>query len=262
MKVVKFSFKGIGVFKDECTIIVPTPSIDSKNFTELMASLSRSYLPESNEILAVISSSTEFNFSRSINHGLKHAAFKNILLLNDDCLFRPDTLLNALKHREEHSSLIGGILLFPSGKIQHAGGYVELSFLKSLLRYSLARAPFFAFRDFFASKKYAKYFMRTFHQKTIKAGRIDYLTGAFLLFSKETILRIGNFDENLKNGFEDLDFCLRAIEANYTLAVPTDVIAYHKEHQSLKHTKSYYYENLAYFTTKWSKKRLKAIINR
>jgi GT2 family glycosyltransferase len=262
LKIVKFSFKGLKNFKGECSIIVPTPSINSRNFVELMVSCSKTSLPENNEIIVIISRQPEFNFSRSINRGLKLASFENILLLNDDCLFQSDTLLNAMKHKELTNSLIGSILLFPSGKIQHLGGYVELSFFKSFWKSSLALSPLFALRDFLTSKKYAKYYMRSFHRTSIGRGRIDYLTGAFLLFSKEILNRIGYFDENFKNGFEDLDFCLRSLEANYSLIVPTDVIAYHKEHQSLRHVKSNYYENLAYFTSKWPKKRVKTIINR
>lgn len=60
------------------------------------------------------------------------------------------------------------------------------------------------------------------------SGPIEYLSGACLLIKREVIKKIGLFDERFFMYFEDVDFCLRAKRAGFSIAVNPDVVVSHQ----------------------------------
>lgn len=260
MRIIRFTYAAPDSFPGECSFIVPTPSVGTQNFRTLLKSIIESELPDKNEIIAVESTGPDFNFSHSINEGIKMSKFRYKLLLNDDCVLTPRAIHNALDHEKRDNCLIGGLLYYPSGEIQHCGGIVRFFLPITIVSFMLKGAPFFSIRDYVKAKKCSNYYLRTFHLRKQTSRNINYLTGAFLLISSDIITKIGLFDENFKNGFEDLDFSIRAKKAGFGLCIPNDVIAYHTEHPSLKKLDSNYYDNLSYFTNKWRKDELIKIL--
>lgn len=61
--------------------------------------------------------------------------------------------------------------------------------------------------------------------KTIQT--VGHVAGAAMLISREVIDKIGLFDERFFLYFEDLDFCLRALAAGFTIHINPDVVADH-----------------------------------
>ncbi len=61
--------------------------------------------------------------------------------------------------------------------------------------------------------------------KTVQT--VAHVAGAAMLISKEVIDKIGLFDERFFLYFEDLDFCLRAKQAGFTIHINPDVVAEH-----------------------------------
>lgn len=61
--------------------------------------------------------------------------------------------------------------------------------------------------------------------KTIQT--VAHVAGAAMLISRELIHKIGLFDERFFLYFEDLDFCLRAKQAGFTIHINPDVVADH-----------------------------------
>lgn len=59
------------------------------------------------------------------------------------------------------------------------------------------------------------------------ANKFDYLTGACLLINKKVFDTIGFFDERFFMYFEDVDFCLRAKKAGFSLVLNSEVIVGH-----------------------------------
>ncbi len=57
---------------------------------------------------------------------------------------------------------------------------------------------------------------------------VEHVAGAAMLISQEVVSKIGKFDERFFLYFEDLDYCLRAIQAGYTIHINPDVIAEHQ----------------------------------
>lgn len=61
--------------------------------------------------------------------------------------------------------------------------------------------------------------------KTVQT--VQHVAGAAMLISREVIIKIGMLDERFFLYFEDLDFCLRARGAGFTIHINPDVIADH-----------------------------------
>jgi GT2 family glycosyltransferase len=61
--------------------------------------------------------------------------------------------------------------------------------------------------------------------KTIQT--VEHVAGAAMLITRDLIDKIGLFDERFFLYFEDLDFCLRAKAAGYTIHINPDVVATH-----------------------------------
>jgi hypothetical protein len=53
------------------------------------------------------------------------------------------------------------------------------------------------------------------------------MAGAAMLISRELIGKIGNFDERFFLYYEDLDFCLRAREAGFTIHINPMIVGEH-----------------------------------
>lgn len=59
-------------------------------------------------------------------------------------------------------------------------------------------------------------------------GKLDYVSGACLVIKKEVFEKVGLFDERFFMYFEDVDFCLRAKAAGFTMAIEPRVIIEHR----------------------------------
>lgn len=57
---------------------------------------------------------------------------------------------------------------------------------------------------------------------------IDYVSGACMLIKNEIFEKIGLFDEDYFMYFEDVDFCLRAKRAGFTVSVAKNVVVVHQ----------------------------------
>lgn len=71
---------------------------------------------------------------------------------------------------------------------------------------------------------------------TVRDGlfsRIDYVTGASMLLSRNCLECIGKFDEQFFMYWEDVDLCERARAQGFKIAVALDSIVYHEESSSL-----------------------------
>ncbi len=177
------------------------------------------------------SSGPGFRFSRSVNAGLRQAPDADAwVLLNDDC-FMDDGWLDAMleaARRHPEAGLVGAVLRYPDGRVQHAGGYL-LSPLRFLARYSLVRrAPAWALRRLVRSRRRGHAYGGHYHAVRPR-HRLDYLTGACLLVTRRLRERIGDFDEDYEFSFEDIDYGLRCLDAGLELALATGAKGVHLE---------------------------------
>ncbi|MBI4099827.1 glycosyltransferase family 2 protein [Candidatus Microgenomates bacterium] len=61
-----------------------------------------------------------------------------------------------------------------------------------------------------------------------RQGKIDYVSGACMLISRQVIEKIGLFDPGFFMYFEDVDFCLRAQAVGFSVAVNPQIVVYHQ----------------------------------
>lgn len=175
----------------------------------------------------------EFNFSRMCNLGARAAQGEYLLFLNDDMelipkcedffdgtdvwsedsvVAREDWLSRMLGQAAlPYSGAVGAKLLYPnSTKIQHLGVVNYTSGAAHLLWQANDR-------------------------KVLPFGRnhttqnYSVVTGACLLIQTEKFWQVGGFEERLAVTFNDVELCLKLLEAGYYQTVRSDVIWYHHE---------------------------------
>lgn len=155
----------------------------------------------------------DFNFSKMCNIGASVSKGDFLLFLNDDIeIIHGDWLSRMIGHAEvEHVGAVGAKLLYPGGNIiQHAGVIL------------IENGPVHAFGGCDNENQY--YFDR---------AKLEYnwlaVTAACLLVKKTKFDEVGCFDETFAVTYNDVDLCLKLVEAGYFNVVRNDVVLYHHE---------------------------------
>lgn len=213
-------------------IIVPTPDKDRPMTTrcrEIVAATTKGY---DVDLQLVESSGPEFRIARSFNRGFRATPDAHAwVLLNDDAWMDEGWLDALVETAREHPrvGLVGGVLRFPSGEVQHAGGYIPLTPAEMLVAGVRHRAPFWALRQVRAAGWRQDPYMYAHWHTVSRRHRLDFLTGACVLVTRPCFARIGGYDEDFVFGSEDVDHSLRALEAGFELALATRCKGVHHE---------------------------------
>ena len=100
---------------------------------------------------------------------------------------------------------------------------------------------------------------RTYHveagSSNQESGEIEYVSGACMVVDRKVFEKIGFFDERFFMYFEDVDFCLRAKQAGFKVAVNPKIIVEHQieEHRHFDNPlkKKYLLDSNRKFVEKW-----------
>jgi FkbM family methyltransferase len=159
----------------------------------------------------------EFNFSIQTNLGAKYGNAPAILFLNDDIEIPNADFLDGNVARVVNDDLVlGNLLLYPGGRIQHAGMYFDFS------------------------GNFHHYGRDTFHPVLLKLNqgirfrRVSSVTGAAIMISRENWGLLDGFDPQLSQHLQDVDFCLRANSSGMKVEVDLENFLYHYESQTVK----------------------------
>ncbi|MEF0939159.1 glycosyltransferase family 2 protein [Rhizobium sp. BR 362] len=164
-----------------------------------------------------------FNFSRSVNRGLRAAKGEHYLILNNDVeIIEPDWLKEmAACLAYEGTGIVGAKLLYPNDKIQHAGVIVGFG---GLAGHWYMNKP----KDFGGP-------MNRLHVR----NSVTCVTGAVMLISGDCAGAIGTFDEeNFAVAYNDVDYCLRVHKAGFRIIWTPFACLYHHESLSRGSDKS------------------------
>ncbi len=139
-----------------------------------------------------------FNFSHRVNVGVNAAQGDFFLILNDDTeVASVDWIQSMLElAQRDEVGAVGAKLLYPDGKLQHAGVVI------------LAGNPTHAFHG--AEGNHPGYFFSNYVNRNYLA-----VTGACLMVRRESFQKVGGFDESFPLNYNDVDFCLKLHEAGY-----------------------------------------------
>ncbi len=154
-----------------------------------------------NPKVKIIQHPGQFNFSEVNNLGVKHAAGDVFVFLNNDTEVLDADWLDDLVGWavQPNVGIAGAKLIRPDDTIQHAGIIMGLAGHGSHIydgaledRYGIfGRAEWY--RDYQA------------------------VTGACIAVRREVFEELGGFDETYRIGYGDIDLCLRAVSANYSV---------------------------------------------
>lgn len=155
-----------------------------------------------------------FNFARAINKGMAIARGEHFLLLNNDIEVIDRSwmkeLVSCLSY--EKVGIVGAKLLYPSGKIQHAGvvaGFGGLAGHWYLNKPSDFGGP-----------------MNRLHVR----NTMTCVTGAVMLISKTCAQLVGKWDEtNFSVAYNDVDYCMRAYKGGFRTVWTPFACLYHHE---------------------------------
>jgi GT2 family glycosyltransferase len=159
----------------------------------------------------VVPNESNVGFSRANNIVISQSRSDYILLLNPDTLIIGDAIERVLKFMNEHPHVgIAGC------KILNKDGSLQLACRRSI---PTPKVAFYRLtglsRLFPASKTVAKYNLT--YESPDKTQEVDAVSGAFLMIRRKVVEDIGLLDERFFMYGEELDWCLRAKRAGWTV---------------------------------------------
>ncbi len=187
--------------------------------------------------LRAVLSGENLGFAKGCNTGAAVARGKYLLFLNNDMEVTPGWLdpLTGTLDSDPAVGIVGAKLLFPDGTIQHGGvamvdirgkntsfGGVHLSYKKP------AQDP-----------------------PANRAQQMQVVTGACLLIRREIFAEAGRFDTGYWNGNEDVDLCLKAVQAGWKVVYRPECEIIHYESQSGPQRWTKVEHNLQRLVSKW-----------
>lgn len=154
------------------------------------------------------------NFAGASNQGADAAKGEYIIFLNNDTEVQAGWLEKLLKDFADYPDIAatGPLLLYPDetplGKlVQHLGVMITpFQYLGHLHQWIPADSPLARKRRFFQA-----------------------ITAACMVIPKKLFMDIGKFDEEFRNGFEDVDLCARLTEKGYRMTVNPEAVVIHHE---------------------------------
>lgn len=176
-----------------------------------------------------VRSDENLGFARGCNLGASRASGEVIVFLNNDTFVMPDWLPRLLAPFEDPSvSITGSRLLYPNGRVQHAG----VVFLEDGPGHVFAGLPGDS-------------------PLVLQQREYQAVTGAALAIRHQVFDRVGGFDTAYFNSYEDGDLCLKVrAEGGRILYVP-DSLAYHWESMSKGRLSANDERNKDLFVSRW-----------
>jgi GT2 family glycosyltransferase len=120
--------------------------------------------------------------------------------------------------------IVGCKLVDPNGDLQHTGIYFGLADGIVTAYNRLEEAP---------------------------SGEVVAVTGACLMVRSDLFRELGGFDEGFRNGYEDVDLCLRARAKGWKVWYCADSVVMHHESQSGPARWTWVRENMQRLQDKW-----------
>jgi GT2 family glycosyltransferase len=173
-----------------------------------------------------------FNFARLNNRGAQAARGEHLLLLNNDMEARAPGWLSAMLEHSQRPEVgaVGARLLFPDGRIQHAGVAVGAE--------DIAAHSFYLFP---ANEPGAAI-----------VRNCDAVTGACLMTRKRLYQELGGLNDiDLPVAYNDVDYCLRVRERGLLVVYTPHAELLH--HESASRGKANDPREAAYMCRRWAK---------
>ena len=184
--------------------------------------------------IRVIRHERSLGFGGACNAGVTAATGEFLVLLNNDTLPTTGWLSALVTYAFENpaAAVVGVKLLFPNDTIQHAGVVIGLNSL-----------PHHIYAGFPAD-----------HPATSVSRRFQIVTAACALFRRGPWQELGGLDTAFLNGWEDVDYCLRAGEAGHEIHYCAESVVYHFESATRSLVSEAERANQELFVRRWGHK--------
>ncbi len=188
-----------------------------------------------------------FNFARLMNLGRKHAEGEYLILLNNDTeVITPDWIEAYIEQVQRPEIGVAGCkLLFADETIQHAGVVIGLGGVAGhgLIRESRYGPGYFNYINLL--------------------NNYSALTAACIMFRTEVYDKVKGFSEEFEVEYNDVDFCLKVVEAGYRNVYIPHIELFHYESISRghPHSTSESYKRHVFEVTTFRKKWMKYVEN-
>ena len=186
----------------------------SNNSEESLTFARMEHFKQADERVRFVEKNVPFNFSEVCNYGVEHANGEYIILLNNDIeIITTDWIERLLEHAQRKEvGAVGGKLLYPDGRIQHAGIVAGMV--------GAAGHP----HKFFPDNHIG------YHGRLHMVYNVSAVTGAMLMISKAKYQEVNGLDQdNLAVAYNDVDFCLKlGQQGYYNLFTPHAVATHHE----------------------------------
>ena len=198
--------------------------------TDLTPSLLATY----RDRILVIRHEIAHGFAGACNAGVAAADGEFVILLNNDTIPTSGWLSALVDYAHQHpnAAVVGAKLLFPNDTVQHAGVAIGLDSL-----------PHHIYAGFPAD-----------HPATSVSRRFQIVTAACALFRRGPWQHLNGLDTAFQNGWEDVDYCLRAGEAGHEIHYCAESIVYHLESATRNVVSDAERANQELFGTRWRHK--------
>lgn len=167
-------------------------------------------------------------FAEHVNQGVAQAGTEFVVLLNQDTIPRAGWLEALLEpFTDPRVGITGAALFYPDGGVQHAGVYLD----------------------------YPGQVLTAHNVLTDEPSRsVEATTGACMAVRGETWMQLGGLDEQFRNGYEDVDFCLRAREQGWRVWYAAESHVVHLESQSGQARWAHVGDNIRLLHERWAGK--------
>lgn len=168
------------------------------------------------ERVKVITWKDGFNYSAINNFGVKEAKGEYLLFLNNDVeVINPRWMEEMIGNcQRKEVGIVGAKLYYPDDTIQHAGTIIGIGGIAGHAFLNLPRSR-------------SGYLHKASLQMNLSA-----VTAACMMMKREVFELIGGFEEELAVAFNDVDLCLRCVQAGYLVVYHPRVELYHYESKS------------------------------
>ena len=160
-----------------------------------------------------IENKKNYGFSKACNIGETKSKYDLLLFLNPDTILEKNCLEKIFQKNIDFDSKVVGIKQIDKKKKNtNAYGYfLSFNTFNGLLR--------FFYRLFFRKTKKINERLNYFYP--------DWISGSFVIISKDKFHKIGKWDERFWMYYEDMDLCKRAKENNMKTIMLNEIFCYH-----------------------------------
>jgi GT2 family glycosyltransferase len=189
------------------------------------------------QVTCLTYSEPSFNLAEKMNLGASHASGDHLVFLNDDTqVLSADWIENLLQYSQQPKvGAVGAKLLFPNGRIQHAGVLL------------LGGNPGHAYYNHPPDE--VGYYLSAQLPRNYLA-----VTGACMMTRADLFRDIGGFDTAFPLNYNDVDYCLRLRERGFRIVYTPYAELYHYESVSKGDPGAVSGEELTRFHSRWAER--------